>query len=434
MLVFISDLHFVDETAGKHNIPARAFKGALNDLKRYGGKPKEIKIIFLGDVFDINRTTYWLEVDESERPWGDLEKKREKIEEHANRIFDAILTKNRETFKIFKGSLKKQFRFNVEPERIYIPGNHDRLCNLFASLRKKVRENLGMDGGSELFPHVYDDRDYGNLYRVLARHGHEYDPTNFEGSDTFSEEDYAQIPIGDLITTEIVARLPYAVSKALTDILPPDSLDRLKRNLEEIENVRPYTAIFDWLFYQAGENAPVKDKIEASLQAIIDQFNHLKYLRRWYKRHDKWNLLTLDDADKLQTALRMLQFLGLEWAEGLMKIYTKVFGSPDGLPVDGSDRTLMEKAKEFLSHQSEYRYCILGHTHNPMQVPVRITSRGIEQMYLNTGTWRAKHMKGLIGGFITLKNLTYTLIYSQEENPNQEFESWTGSLKEVAGR
>ena len=198
--------------------------------------------------------------------------------------------------------------------------------------------------------------------------------------------------------------------------------------------MRPYTAIFDWLFYQAGENAPVKDKIEASLQAIIDQFNHLKYLRRWYKRHDKWNLLTLDDADKLQTALRMLQFLGLEWAEGLMKIYTKVFGSPDGLPVDGSDRTLMEKAKAFLSHQSEYRYCILGHTQNPMQVPVRITSRGIEQMYLNTGTGRAKHMKGLIGGFITLKNLTYTLIYSQEENPNQEFESWTGSLKEVAGR
>ena len=39
MLVFISDLHFVDETAGKHNIRTRAFKGAFEDLKKYSGKP-----------------------------------------------------------------------------------------------------------------------------------------------------------------------------------------------------------------------------------------------------------------------------------------------------------------------------------------------------------------------------------------------------------
>ena len=73
----------------------------------------------------------------------------------------------------------------------------------------------------------------------------------------------------------------------------------------------------------------------------------------------------------------------------------------------------------------------MGHTHNPVQVPIRITSGGMDQVYLNTGTWRARHIKGLGGGFVTLKNLTNTIVYSKEENEYQQFETWTGSLKEV---
>jgi hypothetical protein len=40
MLIFISDLHFVDETTGKHNIPTRAFDGVFEDLKKYNGDPQ----------------------------------------------------------------------------------------------------------------------------------------------------------------------------------------------------------------------------------------------------------------------------------------------------------------------------------------------------------------------------------------------------------
>ena len=116
MIVFISDLHFVDETAGKHNIPARAFEGMLKDLKRYVGKPKEIILVFLGDIFDINRSTTWLEQPEAERPWGDTENKIKEIEAHANHIFDTIIRKNEKTFDFFRGSLKNKFKFNVEPE------------------------------------------------------------------------------------------------------------------------------------------------------------------------------------------------------------------------------------------------------------------------------------------------------------------------------
>ena len=47
MLAFISDLHFVDETAGKHNIHAPAFEKFLKTLKVETEKTevKELKII-----------------------------------------------------------------------------------------------------------------------------------------------------------------------------------------------------------------------------------------------------------------------------------------------------------------------------------------------------------------------------------------------------
>lgn len=429
MLVFISDLHFVDETAGKHNISARAFEGVLEDIKKYGGTPPEIKVIFLGDIFDLNRSTYWLEVDESERPWGDVENKRDRIETHANRIMDKIIEKNQDTFEILKGTLED--RLGVKSEKIYIPGNHDRLCNIFSSLREKVGKNLGLQNYTGPFPHVYADKKYG----VIARHGHEYDVMNYEGTGNLSDSDYEQIPIGDLITTEIASRLPYTIMKHVDSISPamsPLEKDNLKRNLEEIENVRPYSVMFDWLFYQVKENQRLKKEINEALDEIVDNFNNLQYLNRWYKRHDKWNIFTSDEADKLQQAIRLFKLFNIESAEGLMKIYTKIFGSPDSLPMDNSDTILIEKAEEFLTHTSDYRYCVMGHTHNPMQVPIRITSKAVEQVYVNTGTWRKRYIKGQAGGFIALKNLTYTIFYSDGESKNQQFETWTGSLKESA--
>lgn len=74
MLVFISDLHFVDETAGKQNIPTSAFKLFLSNIKTHSektkNKEKELKIIFLGDIFDLLRTEEWFQEKEEDRPWG----------------------------------------------------------------------------------------------------------------------------------------------------------------------------------------------------------------------------------------------------------------------------------------------------------------------------------------------------------------------------
>ena len=84
MLVFISDLHFVDGSAGEHNTPWRAFDYFFNHIsniatkKSNKGKIKEIKIIFLGDIFDLLRTENWFEpIPAEERPWGNKAKETE---------------------------------------------------------------------------------------------------------------------------------------------------------------------------------------------------------------------------------------------------------------------------------------------------------------------------------------------------------------------
>ena len=63
-----------------------------------------------------------------------------------------------------------------------------------------------------------------------------------------------KIAIGDPITTELVAKLPYTVMKSPEiACLSPKEKDALKRNLQDIENVRPFSATLDWLFYQVHE-------------------------------------------------------------------------------------------------------------------------------------------------------------------------------------
>src|SRR6476620_9160538 len=73
MLVVVSDLHFLDETAGRHNPSAAAFEHVffphIVSLARKK-RATEIKLVLLGDVFEFIRTEHWLETPPDDRPWG----------------------------------------------------------------------------------------------------------------------------------------------------------------------------------------------------------------------------------------------------------------------------------------------------------------------------------------------------------------------------
>jgi len=294
-------------------------------------------------------------------------------------------------------------------------------------LRRKVRKKLGIPFSERPFAHVYSDVDYG----VLARHGHEYDEFNYEGGPSYEHEDYMRVPIGDAVTTELVARLPWRIMKrAAIKKLPKEQRDRLRRNLQEIENVRPFSAILEWLLYQVKTNPTIKESIEDSVDDIISEFNGLNFVKRWYSHHDKWHDF-MDEADKIQAVLYLLEkfkiFPSERWMPYLEKIKRRF----------EKDDLLKAAKEEYAGLDDRIRYVVYGHSHMPVQVPIRVieTPDGPKQyVYLNTGTWRTLYRRCRQGlGFIGWKNLTYTVFYRREERGSDvpAFETWTGTLKTV---
>ncbi|MFW5740376.1 MAG: hypothetical protein ACOC1F_08415 [Myxococcota bacterium] len=92
MIVFISDLHFEDATAGKHNVSADAFSIFFDELRWHARRRKvtELHIVLLGDIFDLLRTSYWFDVDPDQRPWGTPEKRGPTLEQHATKLLGRI--------------------------------------------------------------------------------------------------------------------------------------------------------------------------------------------------------------------------------------------------------------------------------------------------------------------------------------------------------
>jgi UDP-2,3-diacylglucosamine pyrophosphatase LpxH len=431
MLVFISDLHFIDGTAGEHNVPTDAFKiffediaGTADWLSKDGRVIDEIKLVFLGDIFDLIRTEMWFDYPENERPWGNNE---QKIETNANTIFDAIRKKNKSTFDLLSGDLKKEFKLPKKPEKIYVPGNHDRLCNKYQSLREKVCQCLGLPSRTTPFDHSFQDVNYG----VFARHGHEYDKFNYEGSISYEYQDYMRVPIGDPITTELVVKLPWKIMQhKKVKKLPKKEREALRRNFQAIENVRPFSAVIEWLLYQVKKSLRLKDVIEDSIDEVIKEFERLKFVKQWYKHHDKWDDFW-DEADKVQSVLFLLKKFKIFPMEKLMPYLARVssrFAEEDNLKA---------AADEYTHLDNRIRYIVYGHTHEAKQVAIRVKEdpkSPKEQVYLNTGTWRTRYHKTAKDlGFIGWKNLSYVSFYQKEERGTNVpiFETWTGTLKKI---
>jgi UDP-2,3-diacylglucosamine pyrophosphatase LpxH len=433
MLVFISDLHFVDGSAGEHNLSHRAFEYFFEDMAAIVAKPsnniKEIKIVLLGDIFDLLRTEGWFGYPMDERPWG---AKESAIEVHALTLFDAITEhpENRQTLKIIRqgvADLKGKCRLDAEARLFYVPGNHDRLCNRYSSLRQKVCDCLGIPSAwhdpADLFPHTYEDLSYG----VFARHGHEYDKFNYEGGTAHTWEDYQRVPIGDPITTELLARLPFTLARHLGNV---PNQGTIIRNFQEIENVRPLSAVIEWLLYQVRQDRGLKEIIEDSVQEVIALFDGLDFVKNWYERHDKWTDWR-DEADKIQAFLFLLRRFKLDRTETLWDLAMK---AKDYFV---KDDLLAAAPQEYLHLDSRVRYVVYGHTHDSLVSPVRSfpdSPAPLEQVYLNTGTWRGRYYKATQDdSFISWKNMTYVIFYQEGERgtPFPVFETWTGALKTV---
>lgn len=428
MLIFISDLHFIDGTAGKHNINPRAFDYFFQDMRSIiedkRNAIQEVTVVFLGDIFDLLRTWNWFGYPVDERPWGKQDKEAA-LKVHAETIFDAVTANsdNQLSLQKIRNGFAEIQQKPIKFEALYFPGNHDRLINRWDSLRKKVCDSLGLshDPQNE-FLHFKPFTDYG----AFARHGHEFDSYNYEGSQAFTPEDYLLVPIGDPITTELVSRLPYELKIRLDSLtISQDEKDRIVGNFQEIDNVRPLGAVIQWLLYQVKDQpAWLIDLIEETVDVVIRGFNDLDFVKAWFARHDKW-LDPFDKADQIQIALYILEKFKVFSLEKLFSLAARAGA------LNFKDHLLVAAPDESALMDPPMRYVVYGHTHEPLVVPLRV--RGVrEQIYLNTGTWRTRYQKAVRdNSFIGWKTMTYVIFYREDERPKRQadFEAWTGTLK-----
>ncbi|HHN64942.1 MAG TPA: hypothetical protein ENK09_06235 [Nitrospirae bacterium] len=173
----------------------------------------------------------------------------------------------------------------------------------------------------------------------------------------------------------------------------------------------------------------MKEVIEDAVDEVIQEFNDLEFVKKWYEHHDKWTAFW-DEADKIQSVLFLLEKFKIFSLEKMMPLLERV------KEVFARDDLLEAAPKEYSHLDNRIRYIVYGHTHEPLQVPLRVVEGPVpkEQVYLNTGTWRKRYRKSKEGlGFIGWKTLHYTVFYRKEERDTDfpAFETWTGTLKTV---
>jgi UDP-2,3-diacylglucosamine pyrophosphatase LpxH len=439
VLIVVSDFHLMDGSAGAHHVEPGVFRSTMHDLASHAREAHAtaIKLLFLGDVYDVVRTERWFDHPVEERPWGSSPSAQVLFD-----IFDGTVANNAETFAMLSGSLVQEFGFPVEPERIYVPGNHDTLVNEHPYLRRRVRETLGMAPSDEPFPRYYLDPEHG----VFARHGHEFDRLNFEGSEAYDsgelfvpEEDFNRIAIGDPMACEFAAK----IAPLSQSYLPEDHPNRARiaERLRDVVDVRPLTGMVRWVMWQVSHmDDNTRDCVNRAMREAAQSVHDLPFTKQWYSKHDK---LGWDQADSFQTLVGLLRtFKPLN--------YNRVLSVADKLEMfkGHSDRYVLAAAEDFKRLRQHpdgdaIYYIMYGHTHSAKAVPLQVIGEPPTEryrVYLNTGTWRPTHRMLPTGdGFASWKEISYQLVYRPGETVSgghimdyPAIESWTGTV--VVGR
>jgi UDP-2,3-diacylglucosamine pyrophosphatase LpxH len=473
MLVAISDIHFVDGTAGEHNLPFSAFKSVfLSDVASLAKEKnaKEVKLLLLGDMVDVIRSTKWFDVDPEDRPWGtrglkDIPSppKRSTTEKQCLKVLgrvtqrsmaeeeppdslpkDTILYKNWKTFKLLREleeHLAEWCGRRIPVQIIYVPGNHDRLCNLYPSVRDALRDMLGLtvthdsvdgDPDSEWwYRYIYGDRDHG----VYAMHGHQYDVWNFGGGNDRGRDGHLQVPIGDVFTTEFAVKIPWMLDSLRKKY--PGITKELVESTKDIDNVRPLSSVMEWIYYRLkkDDHGTIREAFDEVFDRVIKELLDNKLVSQWRSPHTH-----------IDEALRLASSRWLSWlpkglvdaldAEDLLPLVMGMTGGPDDPEKD--PYTIAAYSESIWRENRDIQFILYGHTHMPVQRALD-GQGGREVFYINTGTWRTRIHKTIgldkAPDFADLKQMTYTIIYRKDEDTRGKepqtlsFDIWTGTKK-----
>jgi UDP-2,3-diacylglucosamine pyrophosphatase LpxH len=423
MQVFISDMHLTDGSSGLTITPGalRVFAENLKTLVR-SVKSKtdvtELKIVLLGDIFDVIRSADWLGT--SIRPWSPKGVKQEAV---VKGIVTNIVSNKENVTSLshllglgdFAKTLGIPFAIS------YVIGNHDWLINRYPSCQAIIRKALGMrpDPGQRFPVELLDP-----AYRTFARHGDRYDDFNYTG-------DRDKSSIGDAIVIELLNRFPDVVGKTLAKLVAKGGLAAAERqgivdHLKELDNVRPLLDVPSWIEMVMARtlNSSAREVIEDSWQACVDDFFKVPFIAKMDVPF--WP----DTIDMLQIALQLSSHTSKGLLEKVVAFKNRI--CPSGLDGDYHRRAFEEPALR----SGEAKFVLYGHTHDHVMVPLDQVAFGggqtQDKVYFNTGTWRHTWNKVAFDTanreFIGWKVLTYVAFYNNKENADFDFEVWSGAL------
>lgn len=419
MLVFLSDVHLTDGSSGE-TIKPKAFKLFVDQQIKLADSVdplSEIKIVLLGDIFDVIRSTQWFDSSTGVRPWDSRSDQQEEI---VKNILKLILNINTGVFASFDVLRKYAKKRKVPFEIIYVIGNHDWLINRYESCRQLVCTALGIaENGTAPFPTEL----FESNYRILARHGDIFDKFNYMGNRDASS-------IGDAIVIELLNRYPREVGFRLNELVTEGIIAAVEQQyivgrLKELDNLRPLLDAPSWVLMVSDRAAPAASRvIKEAWEDCVDDFFRVPFI----KNQDKF--LWPDTIDLLQVALQLSSHTTKKFLEQIAELKERFFSGK----IEGDYHTAA--FAEPLVRSGEASYIVYGHTHDhlvvPMdQVPVA-NGTPMDKVYFNTGTWRKTWNKVLFDNanreFIGWHVLTHVTFFRKDENGSYNFEVWNGSL------
>ncbi len=414
MLLFISDIHLTDGTSGE-TIKSGAFKKfvlTLEDMADAAGA-KEIKMVLLGDIFDVIRSNYWLRSDI--RPWANAKKRDGRgkgLQDYAKEIVKRICNNptNKESIRNIEEFKERMEGKGVDVNFTYVVGNHDWLINRYAETRVKIARFLGMDNPQQYKNKLFSTGDFWDEYKVFARHGDIYDPFNFDGNRNASS-------LGDAIVIDLTNRFPKAVEDEIGKDTDPDLISKLK----EIDNVRPLVDIPLWIqgTCRRAKSVEIGERVKEVWNDLVDDFLKIDFV----KAHDKpWRI---DVVDALQLGLRISKYLS---SKDLTNLLLRKFQKTED---DYRDKAFHEEH----IRRNEAEFVLYGHTHGYKIQPldqVPMSGETLQKTYFNTGTWRKVHVRTAYDvenqEFLSWHVLTFIAFYLGDERGIRRFEVWNGVL------
>jgi hypothetical protein len=461
MLAIISDLHlqhtahdvirYFDPAAGtlralgvRRNVSAEGLDILFAEIESNAAERRAevVHLILAGDILELQRTPLWFAPDGSsirptdgnigdDVPENPLRAMVLEVLDHVEEETSAFWVKLR-AFVERRAAAVARAEGGPRVEVHYIPGNHDRLTNAWASLRLRIRKLFGMAPSDAPFPHVLDwSRAEG--YGVRVRHGQEYDPDNY-GADRrealaghASLADYLLPTLGDYMVLDCNTRLALAMRAYYPTLLrlPGERgahARALYAALTEFDDVRPQAMLVRYLTTRlaAGDDATF-GLLRPVLLDVYDAAAASPFFVAIAKKHGAEKYL----GGPLGAILRAgLQHLAGKDLAHLVNMLPDPEGPKAPHPADSA-------ATEPGLAEGLFDLVVCGHTHDPDVVPLPgPEARGM--FYLDTGTWRTRIGSGSGGAFGALRSYTMVLCYADSEvrkdGDQRRFESWTGRM------